>query len=466
MAILTVGPHSTYHTIAAALAAAHSGDEISLESGYSSEHAIVGVNNLSFTATASSTGIDLQLGAGVTVLTLLGNAPINVQDNSANDTITGNAGNNVISVASGIDVVHGGLGNDCLIVNYANDTSDIIGTSVHVTDGGTHSVTFNGIENFTITTGSGDDTITSGDGTNIFTTNGGNDTVTSGNGHNIVYAGLGNDTITVGDGGNHIWGQAGNDTLTSGNGADFIYGGAGNDTLTGGGGNDRLDGGDGNDTISGGAGNDILIGGKGNNIMNGGTGIDTADYSASTMAVNVHLASAVIQAVNSVESDTLSAIENVVGSAYNDTLIGNSGPNVLTGGLGADHMNGGLGADTFHYASAQELTSTGYDEITGFNTLSDRLDLWFKVTGMNHHITGGYLSSATFDTNLERAIGPAQLSAHHAVLFTPHSGTFSGDTFLVVDANGVAGYQPGHDLVIEMVGAASLYANFSTADFI
>ncbi|HEV2560711.1 MAG TPA: calcium-binding protein [Rhizomicrobium sp.] len=465
MAILNVGPHSTYPTIAAAMVAAHPGDEISLEPGYRNEHAVVTENNLSMTGTASSVGIDLQLGSGVNVLTLLGDAPIHVHDNSGNNTITGNAGANTIFVSSGVDVVHGGLGNDRLIVNYAGDTSDIIGTSVHVTDGGTHSVTFDGIENFTITTGSGNDTITTGNGYNIISIGAGDDTITSGNGHNSITAGLGNDTITAGDGGNTIAGDAGNDTMTSGNGNDLLYGGAGNDTMTGGGGNDRLDGSTGNDTISGGAGNDILIGGTGNNIMRGGTGIDTADYSASTMAVNVHLASVVIQAVNTIESDTLSSIENVTGSRFNDTLTGTTGNNVLTGGLGADHMNGAGGADRFHYASARDSTSTKYDVITGFNTSDDKFDLWFKVTAIDHAVTAGHLSTATFDTDLTSVLNANHLGPHAAVLFTANSGTLAGDTFMVVDANGVAGYQAGHDLVIELAGATHL-SGLSTTDFV
>ena len=41
MAIFTVGPNSTYPTIAAAMATAGPGDTIQLEAGYSSETAVV-----------------------------------------------------------------------------------------------------------------------------------------------------------------------------------------------------------------------------------------------------------------------------------------------------------------------------------------------------------------------------------------------------------------------------------------
>src|SRR6185369_6848942 len=118
MSILTVGPHSTYATIAAALAVAHASDTLSLEAGYRNETVTVGVNDLSVTGAGSSTGIHLTLGAGITAITLLGSAPISVTDNSGANTIGGNGGANVISVSGGADVVHGGGGKDTLIVKY------------------------------------------------------------------------------------------------------------------------------------------------------------------------------------------------------------------------------------------------------------------------------------------------------------------------------------------------------------
>ena len=58
----------------------------------------------------------------------------------------------------------------------------------------------------------------------------------------------------------------------------------------------------------------------------------------------------------------------------------------------------------------------------------------------------------------------AQAINKRAVLFTPTAGDEAGKTFLVVDANGTAGYQANADLVIDvshMVHASS----FGLADF-
>src|SRR5471032_300432 len=102
MAILTVGPTSTFPTIAAAMAAAGTGDIISLEAGYGNENAAVTVDGLSFDGGPLSTDINLQLGTGISAITLLGTAPINVLDGPDANAIVGNDGDNIISVSSGV----------------------------------------------------------------------------------------------------------------------------------------------------------------------------------------------------------------------------------------------------------------------------------------------------------------------------------------------------------------------------
>ncbi|HUO97234.1 MAG TPA: bluetail domain-containing putative surface protein, partial [Rhizomicrobium sp.] len=48
-----------------------------------------------------------------------------------------------------------------------------------------------------------------------------------------------------------------------------------------------------------------------------------------------------------------------------------------------------------------------------------------------------------------------KLLSHHAVLFTPDAGALAGQQFLVIDTNGVAGYQAGADLVIRLVNPSN-----------
>src|SRR5262249_8371237 len=85
------------------------------------------------------------------------------------------------------------------------------------------------------------------------------------------------------------------------------------------------------------------------------------------------------------------------------------------------------------------------------------------VDQIDTQVVQGRLSVSDFNADLSHAINAAHLGAHDAVLFTPDSGTLSGETFLVVDLNGKAGYQAGQDLVIHLDGATG---TLTTGDFI
>jgi Ca2+-binding RTX toxin-like protein len=219
--------------------------------------------------------------------------------------------------------------------------------------------------------------------------------------------GAGNDTIVGNDATNQLRGNAGDDTISGGAGNDLIDGAAGADTEKGEGGNDTflagtdtgndsIDGGDGtdvvtylgakaavtvnlatgtasgtdagdaagigsdslvsiesvidsafNDTLIGSAGADIFSGGAGNDRMTGSSGLDTASYASASGPVTVDLSVTTAQNTVSAGQDTLSGIENLIGSAFNDTLTGGKTANVIDGGAGADAMAGGLGNDTY-----------------------------------------------------------------------------------------------------------------------
>ncbi|MCW3796686.1 hypothetical protein OMW55_02535 [Sphingomonas sp. BN140010] len=133
--------------------------------------------------------------------------------------------------------------------------------------------------------------------------------------------------------------------LTGFDGDETITGATANDVLNGGAGNDVLVGLAGNDTLDGGSGNDLLRGGTGDDTLIGGEGIDTASYSDAANGVTVDLSLTGPQATGA-GSDTLSQLENLTGSAFNDTLKGDAGANVIDGGAGDDLLDGGAGADT------------------------------------------------------------------------------------------------------------------------
>src|SRR5262245_26874627 len=102
----------------------------------------------------------------------------------------------------------------------------------------------------------------------------------------------------------------------------------------------------GDDIIFGFAGDDALIGGEGADHLDGGTGaFDAAFYSDSNAAVTVNLALGFGRG-GTAEGDTLVNVEDIIGSKFGDTLVGNDGNNRLMGEDGNDRLMGGFGADT------------------------------------------------------------------------------------------------------------------------
>lgn len=198
-----------------------------------------------------------------------------------------------------------------------------------------------------------------------------------------------------------------------------------------------------NDQLYGGPRNDRLVGGGGADVICGGYGNDTVDYSGSTGPVNVSLDATLPPdphwASNSPsqwslarrdcrQSDSLgtpivdaqhpqdcspndggaadldpttgrrdcvgSDVENVIGSPYDDVLVGNDpgpytqkaaffeprgrnvldgggGNDLLDGGLGADVLTGGPGTDTVSYASETKPVNVTLDGAANDGSVDD-----------------------------------------------------------------------------------------------
>jgi Ca2+-binding RTX toxin-like protein len=138
------------------------------------------------------------------------------------------------------------------------------------------------------------------------------------------------------------------------------------------------------------------------------------------------------------------------GSDAGDSFIGGAGNDRIAGLGGADVLAGGGGRDTFAYFDASESTGTTYDTLGDFDAASDKIDLVGTVSGFHAPIEGGTLSLATFDSDLSAALGG--LGASQAAWFAPDAGDLAGQIFLIVDANGIAGYQEGEDYVFAVSG--------------
>ncbi|MGF1464059.1 MAG: beta strand repeat-containing protein [Maricaulaceae bacterium] len=268
----------------------------------------------------------------------------------------------------------------------------------------------------------GGDLFTEGDDVVVFTTPdpidddalGGDDTVILGPGDDTLTGGAGDDVIDGGLGADTLLGDGGDDILIS-DGLDAIDGGEGFDTadlsaaqgpisvalgagivgLSGGVGNaisgveavigsdfdDSLAGSLGADTLDGGAGADLLVGGQGDDLflsdgldtISGGAGADTADFSGVAGAISVALGAGIVglSASGIENASTITGIETVIGTDFNDVLAGSLGADTLVGGLGADILVGGQGDDTLEGGLGADTLNGGAGADTFIATLEE-----------------------------------------------------------------------------------------------
>jgi hypothetical protein len=87
--------------------------------------------------------------------------------------------------------------------------------------------------------------------------------------------------------------------------------------------------------------------------VDGGAGVNTLDYSAYKGDIAVDLALHLASLVNKRAMNSVSNIQNVIGSQGNDMLVGDTNANVFIAGTGRNVLIGGAGADTLD-ASASE----------------------------------------------------------------------------------------------------------------
>ncbi len=162
---------------------------------------------------------------------------------------------------------------------------------------------------------------------------------------------------------------SGDDTVIGLSTDDVIDALGGNDTVNGNDGADTLTGGEGDDVLNGGEGDDTLEGGPGRDKLDGGPGSDTATYENSAVAVLVRLHDARAVRFGDAEGDTLTGIEHLIGSPYNDVLAGDGEDNILRGEGGDDVLYGGpAGGDDMMYGGAGDdriFGGKGSDTLTG-----------------------------------------------------------------------------------------------------
>lgn len=123
----------------------------------------------------------------------------------------------------------------------------------------------------------------------------------------------------------------------------------------------------GGNNLFGGKGNDILDGGAGGDNLIGGDGIDWASYATASAGVVADLGRP-SQNTGDAAGDFYSSIENLMGSAFGDSLWGDNGDNTISGLNGNDHLNGGNGGnDTLNGDAGMDFlyAGSGRDTLNG-----------------------------------------------------------------------------------------------------
>ena len=342
-----------------------------------------------------------------------------------NDRLSGRGGDDVLLGGAGADRLLGGAGVDT--VSYAGSDEAV---TVYLWEGAgkrghaegdvivdVENVLGSGYEDV-LEGDDGGNRLSGGGGNDRLSGRGGDDALDGGAGADQLLGGGGDDVLAGGAGADQLFGDTGKDELRGEDGDDVLEGGAGADQLSGGAGVDwvsysgsdrgvtvdleagtgkrghaegdvvtdienavgseygdvlkgddnanRLSGAAGDDRLSGRGGDDVLAGGAGADRLSGGAGVDTVSYAGSDLAVTVDLGRGTGQWGHA-EGDVITDIENVIGSEYDDLLIGDDGANRLEGGDGADDLRGGAGDDELWGGDGSDFFfgDAGADELQG-----------------------------------------------------------------------------------------------------
>ncbi|QBF30831.1 type I secretion protein [Thalassococcus sp. S3] len=246
------------------------------------------------------------------------------------DLITGGMGDDTATGGSMGDTLNGGTGRDELYGGAGPNGGKFHIISIYDENGVRYDQFGNQLtaDDDALSGGAGDDFLSGSAGHDTLDGGDGDDIVSGGSGSDLMFGGAGQDDLSGGSQDDVLYGEAGNDVLNGGTGDDALSGGLGEDQLNGASGDDVLIGDAGSDTLDGQSGNDWLSGGIGEDVLNGGSGDDHLEGGAGDDRLN-----------GGAGADDLS------GEAGKDRLDGGSGDDILSGGEGADRLKGGSGND-------------------------------------------------------------------------------------------------------------------------
>ncbi len=430
-----------------------------------------------------------------------GNGDDSIVGGTGNDYLDGGAGNDSLFGGDGDDTLSGGAGTDRLFGGDGDDVFLISAAADHTADETINGGAGNDVIRF-VSSSSGailvlNSNLTDSDGTITIDVSRRADGTTSNSAVGVDASAV---TLT---GGVTIIGNAGKNVLTGSAYNDSINGGNGDNVLDGGDGDDTIIGGTGNDTIIGGAGTDSLFGGSFNDVfgiaagshhtanetIDGGTSSDTIRfYSATdgdTLTLNSNLKNgsnnftiAITGDVNGAASNasvnvdasavTLAGGLKIFGSGGNNVLTGTAQSDSIEGGDGNDSINGGDGRDTLNGGDGNDtLIGGGNNDSLNGGDGDDSLEGGTgndTLTGGagNDTLTGGAGNDVFVDPNgdvittLESGDIIRLTGGAAQMLGASHLQYDSGTKTLTVDWDKNGTFGGGSDVVITFTDAPSL----------
>jgi trimeric autotransporter adhesin len=318
--------------------------------------------------------VDFTLGSNVENLTLIGSTAIHGTGNDLNNTIVGNARNNVLFGGLGADTMVGSTGDDYYYVDDAGDTIVELAGEGSDTVYSTVTHTMNLFTEIMYLFGSSNINGTGNVLSNTIIGNAGENTLDGAAGADTLIGGLGNDKYVIDSLSDSVVENAneGIDTVYSymtstlgANTENLVLVGTSNINATGNADHNTILGNTGDNTLNGGAGYDWMLGGAGNDtyivdsiydnvVENAGEGNDIV-FSAVTHSLVANVESLTLTGTAAINGAGNNDNNTLTGNSANNELYGYGGDDTLNGGIGNDIMIGGIGNDTYVIDSAGDL---------------------------------------------------------------------------------------------------------------
>ncbi len=380
-----------------------------------------GTDTINLSTISSNTTLNMNGGANSTIAgktlgiasdtvierAYLGDGNDTIAGNAANNMIDGGRGNDSITGSAGNDTINGGVGSDTLeyLETIANFTFNFLNSlTVQITHVGTIWMdTVTAVENFVFSDGTytfsdletyahagigppingtiGNDSLNG-------TSNG--ETINAGNGNDRAYGRAGDDAINGDAGDDYLYGDDGNDTISGGIGTDYLFGGNGNDRFVEGAGNDQYTGNAGIDTVAISANSEGFILFRNNasyltlQDTSGNFGINriyndiefiefsdiTLDLSTLTLTLNGLAWGTTLAITGTAAANTMqgtNAMDTLYGAGGNDTIYGKMNDDIIYGDDGVDKLYGDDGNDMLYGGAGNDILNggNGNDRLNG-----------------------------------------------------------------------------------------------------